>query len=119
LTWWRLTDEHRSDSKRHSLLVYVGLVESVKHTVQLGDGTVLVGDDRKVELGSVGERVDILDPSSVRVDVVGGKTDQLGVSGVRLTSSILLADEAVRGLDMGIWMYTATGPIWVMKVARA
>lgn len=77
----RLTDEDGSDGERNTLLVDIRLVLSVQHSIKLRNLSVLISDDGEVEGWSVGvERVDVFDPAGVGVDVVGGKTDQLGVS---------------------------------------
>jgi hypothetical protein len=76
------TDKDGSDSEGDTLLVNISLVEVVEHAVEGRDLSALVGDDREVELGSLGVQVvNVLDPAGVRVDVIGRETDQLEVSG--------------------------------------
>ena len=61
------------------LLVNVGLVELVEHPVKSCDLSRLIGNDREVygRLAGSGKVVDVLDPTSVRLGVVGRQTDEL------------------------------------------
>ena len=55
----------------------VGMVfDGYSHVIGKGDLALLVTNNWELELGS-GDLIDILDPSSVRVNGVGGETDQL------------------------------------------
>lgn len=85
-----LTDEDGPDGEGQTFLVDVGLVEVVEHTVGGSDASVLVTDDGEVEL-STGEVVNVLDPAVVRVDVVGGKTDQLRLNQLEVGRALTTA----------------------------
>jgi hypothetical protein len=65
-----LTDEDGPDGERKTLLVNVGFVEVIKHSVKGRNISVLVADDGEFKVSTF-KVVDILDPSVVRVDVVG------------------------------------------------
>jgi len=85
-------DKDGSDSEWDTLLVDIGLVEVVEHAIESGDFSAFIGDDWEIEAGSVGvQGVNVLDPAGVRVDIVGGKADQLDTSrlkvGVRESNS--------------------------------
>jgi hypothetical protein len=67
----RPTDEDGPDGEGETLLVDVGLVQVVEHAVQGRNVSVLVTDNGELEV-STSEVVYVLDPSVVRVDVVGG-----------------------------------------------
>jgi len=69
-------DEDRADGERNALGVNVGGILVVKHVIEVCDFAFLVTNDRERELGAR-DLIDILDPSSVRLDGVGGQTDQL------------------------------------------
>lgn len=67
-----LTDEDGSDGEWDTLLVHIGLVLLVQHSIELRNLSVLIGNDGEVESWSVGvQSVDIFDPSGVGFDVVG------------------------------------------------
>lgn len=67
----RLTDEDGPDGEGETLLVDIGLVQVVEHAVQGRNVSVLVTDNRELEV-TTSEVVYVLDPSVVRVNVVGG-----------------------------------------------
>jgi hypothetical protein len=65
------TDEDGPDGERQTLLVDIGLVLVIEHTVKLGNVPVLITNDWEFKV-TTSEVIDILDPSVVGVDVVGG-----------------------------------------------
>jgi len=77
LLW--VDDEDRADGESNTLLVDVGGILVVNHVVGKGDLALLVTNDWELELG-LGDLIDILNPSSVRVNSVGGETDQLNTT---------------------------------------
>jgi len=71
-----VNDEDGTDGERNALGVNVGGILVVKHVIGICDLAVLVADDGEVQRAA-GNLIDILDPSSVRLDGVGGQADQL------------------------------------------
>jgi len=69
-------DEDGTDSESNTLGINVGGVLVVEHVICVRNLAVLVANDWEVQLAAV-NLIDILNPSSVRLDRVGGKTDQL------------------------------------------
>ena len=69
-------DENRSDCESDSLGVDVGGILVVQHVVEVGNLPLLVTNDRESQVGTR-NLVDVLNPSIVRSDGVGGKTDEL------------------------------------------
>lgn len=60
--------------------VDVGGVLVVEHVVEGGNLAVLVANNGEIDVGGpLGERVNVLDPAVVAVDVVGRETDELHV----------------------------------------
>ena len=53
-----------------------GKLDFYSHVIEVGDFSLLITDDWEAQLAAR-DLVDILDPSSVGLDGVGGKTDQL------------------------------------------
>ena len=53
-----------------------GKIDFYLHIIEVGDFSLLITDDWEAQLAA-SDLVDILDPSSVGLDGVGGKTDQL------------------------------------------
>ena len=53
-----------------------GKIDFYLHIIEVGDFSLLITYDWEAQLAAR-DLVDILDPSSVRLDGVGGKTDQL------------------------------------------
>lgn len=51
----------------------------VKHVVGVGDLALLVANDGEAQLGA-SNLINVLDPSAVRLDGVGGETDELGAT---------------------------------------
>jgi hypothetical protein len=95
-----VNDEDGADGKRNALGVDIGGVLVVQpaqlgqlwrsgnscgdegwnsHVIEVRDLALLVANDREVQVAA-GDLIDILDPSSMRLDGVGGQTDQLGVA---------------------------------------
>lgn len=70
----RVEDEDGSDGERKTFSVDVGLVQSVEHSVGGSDGSVLVTDDRELDV-DVSNLVDVRDPLVVRGDIIGGEAD--------------------------------------------
>jgi hypothetical protein len=71
-----INDEYRPDGEGNALGVDIGGVLVVNHVVRERDLPLLVADDGKCEFAA-GELFDVLDPSFVRVDRVGGQTNEL------------------------------------------
>lgn len=71
-----VNDEDRADGESDALLIDVGSVLVVDHVVRERDLALLVTDDGELERRGR-QLVDILDPFAVRVNGVGGETDQL------------------------------------------
>jgi hypothetical protein len=67
---WEPTDEDGPDGERKTLLVNVGFVEVIKHSIKGRNISVLVTDNGEFKVSTF-KVVDILDPSVVRIDVVG------------------------------------------------
>jgi len=74
LLW--VNDEDGTDGESDALLIDVGGILVINHVVGKSDLTLLVTNDWELEISS-GDLIDVLDPSSVRVNGVGGKTNQL------------------------------------------
>jgi len=74
LLW--VDDKDGTDGEGDSLGVDVGSILVINHVIKKGNLTLLVTNDWELEFG-LGQLVDVLDPAIVRVDGVGGKTNQL------------------------------------------
>lgn len=77
LLW--VNDENRSDGEGNSLGIYIGGVLVVQHVIEIGNLPLLVTNDRESQVGAR-DLVDVLNPSVMRLDGVGGETDKLGTT---------------------------------------
>jgi len=75
----RVDDEDRADGECNALGVDVGGILVIKHVIGICNLTFLVTDDGESELGAR-NLIDVLDPSSVRLNGVGRQTDQLNAT---------------------------------------
>ena len=67
----RLTDKDGPDGERQTLLIDIGLILVIEHTVKLGNVSVLITNDWEFKV-TTSEVVYVLDPSVVGVYVVCG-----------------------------------------------
>merc|ERR1712225_26736 len=74
-----VNDEDGADGESYALLIDIRGVLVVDHVVLQGNLSVLVSNDREVQVAAT-DLVDVLDPVSMAVNGVGGKTDQLDTS---------------------------------------
>ena len=72
----RINHKHTPDRKSNPLLVHIRRVLMIQHIIQIRDLPLLVANDREPEIGPA-DLVDVLDPSRMGVDGVGGQADQL------------------------------------------
>jgi len=72
----RIDDEDRSDGESNALGVDIGSVLEVEHVIEIRNLTLLVTNDWEAQLAA-SNLINVFDPSSVRVDGVCRKTDQL------------------------------------------
>jgi len=70
----RRTDKDGPDGERQTLLVDIGLVLVIEHTVKFRDVSVLITNNWEFKV-TTSEVINVLDPSVVGVYVVCGKTD--------------------------------------------
>jgi len=76
----RVDDEHGSDGEGNTLGVDVGGILVVQHVIQGSNRTVLVGDDGVGDMGwanLASKRLDVLDPSVVLFEAIGGEAKKL------------------------------------------
>jgi hypothetical protein len=72
----RRTDKDGPDGKRQTLLIDIGLILVIEHTVKLRNVSVLITNDWEFKV-TTSEVINVLDPSVVGVYVVCGETDEL------------------------------------------
>jgi len=90
----------------------------VKHVIEVGDFSLLITDDWEAQLAAR-DLIDILDPSSVGLDGVGGKTDQLdtalGELGLELSEGTELG-----GADGSVvfWVREEDNPVVANKLVE-
>ena len=112
-----IDDEHRADSERQLLLVEISRID---HAVGHGDGSVLVADDRKLDLDlvlAVGH--DVLEPLLVALD---GIDRQRGDEASHLGELVVLQGESA---DLGRadggevrWMAEEDGPLALLPLVE-